>query len=314
MCEMCETPKPRVLLPVVKEWEMKMIASRKKDESEKEIKFNGVITSYDDIDERDYDDPNCNSRYVDDYYANYRAKEEATSTRPGYMDDGTQPSINHRMRAILVDWLIEVHLKFRLAPETLYLTVNIIDRYLNKKMVSRPRLQLVGVVAFMIATKYEEVYPPEIRDLVYICDNSYSKLELLDMEEFILKELNYNVTVPSAHAFLIRYLKAGHADEKIVRVACYILDGTLTSYKMLKYLPSQLAAAAVFIARHHTERRNWSPTLQHYTQYTEEEIKPIAREVLAAKAATPASLKSVRLKYEEERFGRIANEEILSDF
>ena len=274
----------------------------------------GVITSYDDIDERDYDDPNCNSRYVDDYYANYRAKEEATSTRPGYMDDGTQPSINHRMRAILVDWLIEVHLKFRLAPETLYLTVNIIDRYLNKKMVSRPRLQLVGVVAFMIATKYEEVYPPEIRDLVYICDNSYSKLELLDMEEFILKELNYNVTVPSAHAFLIRYLKAGHADEKIVRVACYILDGTLTSYKMLKYLPSQLAAAAVFIARHHTERRNWSPTLQHYTQYTEEEIKPIAREVLAAKAATPASLKSVRLKYEEERFGRIANEEILSDF
>ena len=89
-----------------------------------------------------------------------------------------QEYINERMRSILVDWLVEVHLKFKLVPETLYLTVNLIDRYLAKTEVSRPKLQLVGVTALLIASKYEEIYPPELRDLVYICDRAYSKLEV----------------------------------------------------------------------------------------------------------------------------------------
>ena len=79
---------------------------------------------------------------------------------------------------LIVDWLVEVHLKFKLVPETLYLTVNLIDRYLVKTEVSRPKLQLVGVTALLIASKYEEIYPPELRDLVYICDRAYSKLEV----------------------------------------------------------------------------------------------------------------------------------------
>ena len=87
------------------------------------------------------------------------------------------------MRSILVDWLVEVHLKFKLVPETLYLTVNIIDRYLSLTSVTRPKLQLVGVTALLIASKYEEIYPPELRDLVYICDRAYSKSEILKMEE-----------------------------------------------------------------------------------------------------------------------------------
>ena len=82
------------------------------------------------------------------------------------------------MRSILVDWLVEVHLKFKLLPETLYLTVGIIDRYLAKREVTRPKLQLVGVTALLLASKYEEIYPPEIHDLVYICDRAFSKDEV----------------------------------------------------------------------------------------------------------------------------------------
>jgi len=82
------------------------------------------------------------------------------------------------MRSILVDWLVEVHLKFKLVPETLYLVVNLIDRYLAKKEVTRSKLQLVGVTALFIATKYEEIYPPELRDLVYICDRAYTRFEV----------------------------------------------------------------------------------------------------------------------------------------
>jgi len=87
------------------------------------------------------------------------------------------------MREILVDWLVEVHLKFKLLQETLYLTVNIIDRFLEKENVMRNKLQLVGVTAMLIASKYEEIYPPIVTDFVYITDNAYSKKEILEMEE-----------------------------------------------------------------------------------------------------------------------------------
>ena len=83
------------------------------------------------------------------------------------------------MRTVLVDWLIEVHLKFTLLPETLYLTVNLIDRYLALESVSRKRLQLVGVTAMLIASKYEEIYPPEIKDFVFVTDQAYNRDDVL---------------------------------------------------------------------------------------------------------------------------------------
>jgi Cyclin, N-terminal domain len=135
-----------------------------------------VTGNVDDIDERDRDDPLCATSYVADMYDHFRGKELTTSVRPGFMNNQTH--INERMRAILVDWLVEVHLKFKLVPETLYLTINLIDRYLVRKEVSRPKLQLVGVTCLLIASKYEEIYPPELRDLVYICDRAYAKTDV----------------------------------------------------------------------------------------------------------------------------------------
>ena len=86
-----------------------------------------------------------------------------------------QEDINPFMREILTDWLIEVHLKFKLQPETLYLTMNLIDRFLSKTSINRKNLQLVGVTANFIAAKYEEIYPPNVNDFVYISDNAYTR-------------------------------------------------------------------------------------------------------------------------------------------
>ena len=104
------------------------------------------------------------------------------------------------------------------------------------------------------------------------------------MEVDILTTLDYQITVPYAHTFLIRYLKAAHADMEIVRLACYTLDSTLLSYSLLNYLPSQLAAAAVLIARFTVGRNAWSPTLLRYAEYSEEEVLPVARAILKEKA------------------------------
>ena len=73
-----------------------------------------------------------------------------------------QTDVNEKMRAILIDWLIDVHQKFELSPEALYLTINLIDRFLSVKIVPRRELQLLGMSAMLIATKYEEIWPPEV--------------------------------------------------------------------------------------------------------------------------------------------------------
>lgn len=127
-----------------------------------------------DIDLPSADEPLEATDYVEDMYALFRKKEKMTAVLPIYMES-TQSQINEKMRAILVDWLVEVHMKFKLVPETLFLTINLIDRYLERSEIARPNLQLLGVSCLMIASKYEEIYPPSVVDLVYICDNAYTK-------------------------------------------------------------------------------------------------------------------------------------------
>jgi hypothetical protein len=136
----------------------------------------------DNVDERDIDDPLCVTSYVQDMYEHFRSKEIATSVRPVYMED--QPFIDERCRSIVVDWLVEVHMKFKLELETLYLTINIIDRYLAKAEVKKLKLQLVGVTALLIASKYEEIYPPELRDLVSICGQNYNGKKVTTLNVF----------------------------------------------------------------------------------------------------------------------------------
>ena len=113
------------------------------------------------------------------------------SANYGYMEK--QQDVNEKMRSILIDWLIEVHLKFKLVPESLFVTINLIDRYLEKEQINRQKLQLVGVTAMLIACKYEEIYPPIVKDFVYITDNAYTKEDILQMESKILQTLDFNI-------------------------------------------------------------------------------------------------------------------------
>ena len=136
-----------------------------------------------DIDARDAHDPLSVTDYVEDMYRHFRLKEEDSSCNRMYMgraDEGKQPHINEAMRCILVDWLIEVHYKFKLFPETLYLTVNILDRFLTEtpEIVTKRDLQLVGVTSLLVSAKYEEMYVPELRDLTYICDGAYTEAKV----------------------------------------------------------------------------------------------------------------------------------------
>lgn len=162
-----------------------------------------------DIDAQDSHDPLSVSEFAREIFENHRAREHRFMVPASYMDD--QQDITNKMRAILVDWLVDVHQKFKLSPETLHLTVNIIDRFLAVTQVKRRKLQLVGVTAMLIASKYEEIYAPETADFVYISDKAYDRDEILHMEAVMLNVLKFEVTVPTSLAFLNRYVKASKA-------------------------------------------------------------------------------------------------------
>lgn len=138
-----------------------------------EYQYRGTV---DFMDERDAGEPICAMPYVKVMYEHFREKEKTSRPSAFYLD--VQPELSDIMRAILVDWLAEVHLKFRLVPETLYLTINIVDRYLSRATVSKKNLQLIGVTSLMIAAKYEEIYPMGLDDLVYICDSAYNRSDV----------------------------------------------------------------------------------------------------------------------------------------
>ena len=140
--------------------------------------------------------------------------EHENKINPNYMKK--QKDINEKMRIILIDWLIEVHLKFKLLPETLFLTINFIDRYFQKNQITRDKLQLIAVSSLLIACKYEEIYPPEISSFVYITDNAYKKEDILDYELKILSSLDYDVTYPTPFRYLeILIVKLGLAEDEI---------------------------------------------------------------------------------------------------
>lgn len=200
-----------------------------------------------------------------------------------------------------------MHLKFKMVPETLYLTVHVIDRYLELKQVRRSRLQLVGVAALLAAAKYEEIYPPELKDLVYITDSAYNKNEIVEMEGQILEVLGYGFTVPTIHTFLCRHLKAAHADRAMVQLSCYLAERCMQEYSMVKHLPSVIAASSVLIARKSLKRHPWSPTLVTYTKYDECDLEDCIRDMKAfIPDAANAQQLAVFRKYAATKFGAVS--------
>ena len=162
-----------------------------------------------------------------------------------------------------------------------------------------------------LAAKYEEIYPPELRELVYITDRAYNKEEILEMEVEIVNALQYNCTVPTAHTFLCRYLKAAHADRTMVQLACYLAERSLQEVSSLRFLPSTIAATAILVARKTLKRHPWSPTLLKYTALDEEDIAPCVTDMKSYLQASESSQQqAVSRKYSGPKFGAVAKLDI----
>ncbi|KAF3312246.1 G2/mitotic-specific cyclin [Orbilia oligospora] len=245
------------------------------------------------------DDPLMVAEYAEEIDAYLRDLEPKSMANPEYMDH--QDELQWKMRGILVDWLIEVHTRFRLLPETLYLTVNIIDRFLGLKQVGLDKLQLVGVAAMWVAAKYEEVYSPSIKNFIYVSDGGYVEDELLRAERYILTTLDYDLSYPNPMNFLRRISKADDYDIRTRTFAKYLMEVSLLDYRFLEYPGSLVAAAAMYMARKMYNRGSWNASLVHYSGYTEDEIMPVFK-LMVDYLARPVKHEAFFMKYADKKF------------
>ncbi|KAK3010446.1 hypothetical protein RJ639_010655 [Escallonia herrerae] len=194
-----------------------------------------------------------------------------------------QRDVTQGMRGILIDWLVElssdinnglfqVSEEYRLVPDTLYLTVNLIDRYLSEKYIGKQRLQLLGITCMLIASKYEEICAPRVEEFCFITDNTYKREEVPRIQLEFLSN--------------------------------YLTELSLTEYSFLKFLPSLIAASAVFLARWTLDQTDnpWNLTLQHYTSYQASDLKATVVELHELQLNTKgSSLNAIREKYKQQK-------------
>lgn len=263
-----------------------------------------------DIDSVDKRNPLAASDYAVDIYKYFHRVEANFLPSSAYMKKQTE--ITPWMRSVLVDWLVEVHLKFKLMPETLFLTINMIDRFLAAVPVRRKELQLVGVTAMFLASKYEEIWAPEVRDFVYICDKAYSRKQILEMEKKMINKLGFKVSLPTSYHFLHRYIKAADVeDPRIHFLVTYLVELALVDYEMLQHSYSETAAAATMLGLKSLGlgSSEWPVACEKHSGYTQEALSPCLAKLmeLARKAAAPQSeMKAVQKKYSLPKLESVA--------
>lgn len=231
-----------------------------------------------------------------------------------------QHDINYKMRSILIDWLVEVHFKFKLFPSTLWLCVNLLDRFLGKVIILRSKLQLIGVTALFIACKFEEIFPPEVRDCVYITDFAYERVEVLKTESQMLGELNYEILVPTGYHFMTRYLNTLRASERTRFLAAYYAERNLQEPEMLQVKPHVFAAAAVYAALKQQNTQYpvlatvecWPTCLQEESGLKEADLLDYATLMIRHVSEEPVTTSKRKLiackkKYASEKYQSVSN-------
>ncbi|XP_037589300.1 G2/mitotic-specific cyclin-B3 [Cebus imitator] len=257
------------------------------------------ITPQEDTDE-DNSDASFNPVYVKEIFSYLKEREERFVVTD-YMN--RQIEITGNMRAVLVDWLVEVQVSFEMTHETLYLAVKLVDLYLMKAVCRKDKLQLLGATAFMIAAKFEEPNTPCLDDFVYICDDNYQRDEMLKMEIHILHVLKFDINIPVAYHFLRRYAKCIHTSMKTLTLSRYICEMSLQEYDYVQEKASKLATAALLLALYMRNLGHWVPILEYYSDYKVSELYSLVRRLNKLLTFTSYyNLKAVYTKYSNPVF------------
>ncbi|KAJ4351227.1 B-type cyclin [Didymosphaeria variabile] len=234
------------------------ITAKSKRELEAAKLFVEANKTQEDIEDEQWD-TSMVAEYGDEIFEYMHSLEERMKPNAQYMD--LQAEIQWSMRSVLMDWMVQVHNRFTLLPETLFLAVNYVDRFLSAKVVSLGKLQLVGATALFLAAKYEEINCPSVQEIVYMVDGAYTIDEVLKAERFMLSMLQFELGWPGPMSFLRRVSKADDYDVETRTLAKYFLEITIMDERFVGCTPSFLAAGAHCLARSMLKKGDWLRSL-----------------------------------------------------
>ena len=251
-----------------------------------------------------------NLEYFDEMYTNLFLDQNNLRYKLDFNYMNKQNDVNPRMRAILVDWLIETHFRFNFRPKTLYQTIYIIDLYLSKKIIQKENFQLLGATCLLISCKENEIFYPRVDDFVIISNGAYTKNELLKMENFVLKVLNFEIFAPTSEEFYNIISKTFNFNITQYLLGLYFLDSSLIDYNNLRYNFSTIAIACAYIVMKFYKMNGYKD-LYSFKMISEDEseknIKECARELcILVKNLSNSSLRSTINKYSSPQFGNVA--------
>lgn len=263
--------------------------------------FSNHLMEVTDVDFQDKGKPELVPEYVNEIYSHLWALEDKHLVGEHFL---AGQACNPWMRATLIDWLIQLQVGFCLLPETLYLTVGIMDRFLQvDRTIPCDQLQLVAVTSMFIASKYEETQAPHVDTYSYITDNAFTKADILNMEIRILSSIDCYVSFPLPLHFLRRNSKAGNMSPATHALAKYLLELCLTEYDMCHYKPSMLAASALCLSMKLLGGQLWTDNLVFYSRYREGDLAQVMCKIaVLVKKSNGGKLQAARNKFSSERY------------
>jgi hypothetical protein len=214
----------------------------------------------------------------------YSSLAEETQISPRNVIDylsNKRSQINEKMRAVVINWLFDVHSNFKLKEHSLFLTIEIIDTYLSREYINSSNLQLLGITSLYIACKFQEVFVPELACFVMVTADTYSKEEILEMEMRILKSLEYKIYSPLSFEFFqilsinYKFLESDYF------LGLYILELFMLDYSSIYYDHLLLACSVIYLVmKFFPQRFNDYKTIKNFCFSNEKALKECARKML----------------------------------
>lgn len=230
--------------------------------------------------EHQWNDPLLVAEYAGEIFGYLYDVEPKCMADPSYAVV-SQHEVTWKMRSVLVDWVIEIHCLFNLLPETLFLAVNIIDRFLSQRTVVLGKLQLVGITSLFIAAKFEEMVSPTMFDFLHMTDNAVKDDELIKAERFILQVLDFHLCYSNPVNFLRRVCTDElKCDIHTRTLANYFMEISCVDHKFIGIRPSKIAAASLWLSKKMLAKGKWNSNFSKLAGYTPEDLKPTVEAML----------------------------------
>ena len=217
---------------------------------------------------------------------------------------------NEKNRSIIFNWLVRNNHKWRLKDDTLFMAMNIMDRFISKYKIANSEFQLVAIASYLIASKYEDIYPPYVDELSQICNFSYTIDDILKKEYEILVGLDFDILYNSSYKYLtFLHSIADKDNSKLFYISQFMLELSLENLDILQFSQSKRALSALLVAKKILQiKKSWNE-LRLYYDYDENEIKIVQKKMieLLKKALNSKTKNSIFEKFESSRYKSVAS-------